>query len=100
MNMTKDEVYQLIENEVAIFAKDNQIEIDLSEGRKTRLYGASIDSMELVALVVHIEDILEKKTNKTLVLANEKAMSQRTSPFTSIGLLADYVFDLLQQEKQ
>jgi len=47
-----------------------------------------IDSITLVSLIVAIED----KTGKTI--ADDKAMSRRTSPFLSVGTLIDYVTEL------
>jgi acyl carrier protein len=94
--MTKEEVYQFVFKCIDKYANENDIVLDLSEGHKARLYGGSIDSMELVALIVNIEEAVEDFTGKSITLADEKAMSKRTSPFLSVGLLADYVYDLLQ----
>jgi acyl carrier protein len=96
--MTKEYVNQFIINCIGNYASENDIVIDLSEGQKARLYGGSLDSMELVALIVHIEEAIEEETGKCIVLASEKAMSQRTSPFASLGQLSDYIFELINQD--
>lgn len=72
--------------------------VDLKEGEKTRLFGASsvLDSIQLVTLIVMIEEGIEDEFDKSINLANEKAMSRRVSPFSTLGHLCDYVEELLK----
>ena len=60
---------------------------------------AVVDSLGIVALVVEIEQRLEAEHNLALTLASEKALSQRSSPFRTVGVLADYVCELATEEK-
>jgi acyl carrier protein len=53
--------------------------------------GAVLDSMGLVTLILEIEQRLEAEHGLTLVLADERAMSQKNSPFRSVQSLTDYV---------
>jgi len=57
----------------------------------TALFGGpdSIDSLSLVRIVAEVERVAEEKLGKRVVLADERAMSSRNSPFRSIGTLAD-----------
>jgi acyl carrier protein len=61
----------------------------------TALFGgeAGVDSLSLVRLVAAVERAAEIQFGKNIVLADEKAMSMRSSPFRTVGTLAD----LLQQ---
>lgn len=63
----------------------------------TALYGAdgNLDSMGLVSLLMDIEDRVSEKLGKDVALTDEKAMSQRNSPFKSVRTLADYMERLL-----
>jgi len=57
-----------------------------------------LNSISLVTLIVAIEQSIEDEFETSLVLADEKAMSQKNSPFLTIGSLADYIVLLLNEE--
>lgn len=84
--------------------KDINEEIEKVEleapSRETVLYGpaGNLDSLSLVSLVVDIEGRVFDSFGRAVVLADEKAMSQRSSPFRSVGALADYLAKLLEEE--
>lgn len=77
---------------------DNKI--DMSEGEQTRLFGGNgqLDSLALVSLIVNIEETIETELGVSLILADEKAMSRRTSPFSRISNLIDYIEELIIAE--
>ena len=54
-----------------------------------------IDSMSLVALIVQIEELIDDLYDESLTLASEKAMSRRTSPFSRVQYLVDYIEELI-----
>ena len=66
----------------------------------SQLYGKGgvLDSLGLVRLIAELEEEICEKTNKDITLADEKAMSQKSSPFRSVASLSDYILNLLQQE--
>jgi acyl carrier protein len=59
---------------------------------------AVVDSLGVVSLVVEIEQRLEAEHNLAVTLASEKAMSQRSSPFRTVGVLADYICEVATEE--
>jgi acyl carrier protein len=59
--------------------------------------GAVLDSMGVVSLIVDIEQRLEMDHNVSVTLANDKAMSQRSSPFRSVGVLADHIGEVIKE---
>lgn len=65
---------------------------------KTRLYGerSVLDSIGLVYIITDIEEKISEEFNKNIVLADEKAMSQKTSPFRDIETLTNYIQTLLK----
>ncbi len=67
---------------------------------ETRLIGqnAILDSLGLVSLIVEVEQHVADDLGVTLILADERAMSQKRSPFRSIGSLADYICDLVAEQ--
>ncbi|MEM1189210.1 MAG: hypothetical protein AAGI72_11830 [Pseudomonadota bacterium] len=58
----------------------------------TPLFGrdAHLDSMGLVALLLDIEDALVDQGHD-VALSDEKAMSEKNSPFRDVQTLADYI---------
>ena len=52
--------------------------------------GAAVDSLGLVRLVLTVERRLEDDFGTAVSLTDEKAMSQRHSPFRSVGALVAY----------
>ena len=62
------------------------------------LFGpGGLDSIGLVNLVVAVEQALQDEFGREFVLASEKAMSRRTSPFRSVATLTQYIQELLQE---
>ena len=62
-------------------------------GPDTVLFGAGglLDSMGLVTLVVDVEQALADRFGLRMTLADDRAMSQRSSPFRSAAALAAYI---------
>jgi acyl carrier protein len=52
---------------------------------------AIIDSIGVVSLIVDIEQRLEMDHEVSVTLANDRAMSQRSSPFRTPAVLADHI---------
>jgi acyl carrier protein len=58
---------------------------------------AVIDSLGMVSLIVEIEQALETGHDVSVTLANDRAMSERNSPFRTVGVLTDHVMTLISQ---
>jgi acyl carrier protein len=67
--------------------------IDVSRGEQAPLFGreGGLDSLGLVSFIVAVEQTLGDSLGVAVTLADERAVSQRVSPFRTIGTLADYV---------
>jgi acyl carrier protein len=52
---------------------------------------AVIDSIGVVSLIVDIEQRLEMDHQVSVTLANDRAMSQRSSPFRTPAVLTDHI---------
>lgn len=59
----------------------------------TRLLGSRsiLDSLGLVGLLIDIEEELSERIDKPVQLLDEKALSEKNSPFRTIGSLSDYL---------
>ena len=89
INVVIDSLKELIEEEQ--LKGIGEVNLD------TPLYGfnGDIDSLMLVRLLSEIEFNIEDEFDKEIVLANEKAMSQKLSPFRSVRSLSSYIEKLL-----
>lgn len=75
--------------------------INIPKDINARLFGreSELDSLGLVNLIINIEEKVNEVYNTSITIANEKAMSQKNSPFRTVETLAEYV-DLLIKEEQ
>jgi hypothetical protein len=69
--------------------------------RETHLLGANtlLDSSALVSLLVEVEQQINDAVGTEILLADDRAMSQKRSPFRNIGTLAEYVVMLLNEKR-
>lgn len=69
-------------------------------GVSTSLIGpeAVLDSLELVTLVSDLEARLEEELDVCVVLADERALSQKNSPFRTVHSLTDHICSLIEAE--
>lgn len=74
-------------------------EIEAEVNLDTWLFGTKglLDSLALVAVVVDVEESIEERYDVSLTLADEKAMSQKRSPFLTPRTLAEYAEKLLKE---
>ena len=56
-----------------------------------------VDSLTIVNLVVAIEEQIQKKMGKTVVLVDEDSMALQEHPFRTLGTLATYVEKVIQK---
>lgn len=65
----------------------------------TGLYGdGGLDSMSLVVLLAELEARIAEAYGYDIVLASERAMSRRHSPFMSVDALTEFVMELLAEK--
>lgn len=62
---------------------------------------SGLDSLKLVNLIVAVEQKIEGEFGFAIsAIANEQAMSQKTSPLRTVGTLANFVLSILMQVKK
>lgn len=93
----KDEVINIILNSLDELNQELEANIDVADGKDICLFGKNgvLDSLNLVNLIVSVEQEIEEIYGKSIILADEKAFSQRQSPFRSVETLALYIIDLI-----
>lgn len=94
----KEEVLQLIFDVIDEMNDSLPSDQQVAKDPERILFGkeGQLDSLGLVELVVAVGDEVEDRFDQTIVLADEKAISQENSPFRTINVLADYVVGLIE----
>ena len=59
--------------------------------------GGPLDSLGLVNLIVAVEQLVEDELSVSVALADERALSRRSSPFRTVGSLAGYLRERLEE---
>jgi acyl carrier protein len=88
----KGDVQALILEVVDEVREQQQMDRATVVGLDTKLFGEGglFDSMGLVTLVVAVEQAIAERLGQSVQLADEKALSQRSSPYRTVGSLAAY----------
>ncbi|AKB01867.1 hypothetical protein [Vibrio cholerae] len=79
--------------------KDENNEALVEAHAKTKLFGANgiLDSVGIVFLITELEEKISDDFDVDVTLADEKAMSQVTSPFRNVETLAKYIAQLVEE---
>jgi len=98
----QEQMFRLIMEAVLEINENLDEKLDVDAGLACKLYGdgGHLDSISLVSLIVNVEQRVEDAFDVSIILANEKAMSQKNSPFLSIESLTNYAMTLVEEEKQ
>jgi acyl carrier protein len=94
--MTRGDIQQHIFDalEMSNHARDDHEKIPI--GPETALYGKDghLDSMSLVGFLIDVEESLQDQGFR-ISLSDERAMSQKNSPFRDVPVLVDYISKLI-----
>ena len=64
----------------------------------TKLFSKNLDSMGVVLLVAELEDEIAEEYDLDIAIADERAMSQKTSPFKTTVTLIKYLELLIDEQ--
>ena len=98
--MNRKDVFALVSaalhdlNEELEYPSLNQVD------EETPIFGGedSIDSLSLVQLLVRLEKDVSDTFGAPIVLADEKAMSWRNSPYRTAGALVDFILSKMSAD--
>lgn len=94
--LTKSDVVQLLIDGVRTLLTERGNPVPTDLGESTQLIGEHVlSSLELVSVIVQVEELLQDDYGVAVTIADERAMSQKHSPFRTVGTLADYVCQLV-----
>lgn len=91
--------YRIVASAVAEIGNQTGYEALSSVAPETESLGgeAGIDSLTVVLIVAEIERVAEQEAGKPIVLADERAMSRKHSPFRTVGALTELLGERLRE---
>jgi len=97
--IVRSEAYEIVLASLREVFAQTGIDAPATLGEESVLVGtdAVVDSLGIVQLIVEIEQRVESGHGISITLASDKAMSQRNSPFRTIGVLTDHVVATAQE---
>lgn len=97
--VTKGRVVELLTEGLRTLLEERGNPVPADIGESTQLIGQHVlSSLELVSVIVQLEETLQDEHDVTITIADERAMSQKSSPFRTVGTLADYVCQLVAEQ--
>ncbi len=96
--MVREKVFSVVKEAIQDLNEELDYDTLRSLTYDTPVFGedGTIDSLSLVRLVVGLEQQIEVVFSKNILLADEKAISLRNSPFRRVGSLVDYIIEKLE----
>lgn len=95
----KKKIFEIVKN--ALLDLNEELEYDSLKNitEDTPVFGGvdSIDSLSLVRLVVVLESEISEAFDKTIALADEKVMSQKSTPFKTAGVIVNFIQSKLEE---
>ncbi|HZN35595.1 MAG TPA: hypothetical protein VFB80_17320 [Pirellulaceae bacterium] len=90
--MDRHQIEDVVVSAIRIINQGRTPEHQLAESADAALYGAGspLDSLGLVALLIEVEEGLREE-GRAISLSDERAVSQKHSPFRSVPALVDYI---------
>ena len=95
----KRDMEQLFSDVIGEFNEQMDEDTHLKMEQEEKLFGTNgkLDSIGLVNFIVLLEEHIEDFFGLEVVIADEKAMSRKASPFLTIGSLMEHIGELLEE---
>lgn len=97
--MNRDRVVRTIYEAIGRMNELREASDRIACSEETVLYGTggSLDSLNLVSLILDVEQAINDETGGQVVLADERALAMRRNPFCDIRSFADHVVARLEE---
>jgi acyl carrier protein len=100
---TKEDILQIVQKVIEqLNENEERIGCEIPKEPETRLigYNSQLDSLGLIILIVGIEQEIDTVFKIKITIADDKAMSEKHSPFKSIDSLTEYVLGLVNAKEK
>ena len=96
----KEKIFNAIIRSIEELNESSDEGLTVVNGEETKLFGrdGELDSLGLINLIVLVEENIEEDFDIIITLADEKAISQKRSPFRTVGTLKDYIYSLINED--
>ena len=94
----RDKIFEIINNAINELNEELDYDSLRNVNEETSIFGGTegIDSLSLVLLVTEVEAGIYNELDKSITLADEKAMSMHNSPYRSVGALLNFTLQRLE----
>ncbi len=101
MKVKQEDVTELVKKTVKELGEERDNKELMECHEHTQLYSpkGALDSLTLVFLISELEEAVEDQFGEIITLADERAMSQKISPFRTVNSITHYIFRLLTNDK-
>ena len=96
MTGSLDDVAKSVHRAIEVFNATEERHVPVTDETVLLGDGGAVDSLGLVRLIMTVERQVEDDLGVAVSLTDEKAMSQRNSPFRTVGALISYLAATLQ----
>ncbi len=95
MDVIKDVVFSVLE-EIGDEYNNDELKLPTED---TKLFGRNLDSFGVILMVTEVEEKVSNVLGFNISLADDRAMSQKTSPFRNVKTLLDYIEMIINEKK-
>lgn len=80
---------------------EDREDLRLDKSLDTPIHGSAsdLDSLGLINFIIGVEERLERDLGTTVMLSDDRALSQDSNPFESVASLTEYIELLLSEAK-
>ncbi len=98
MSITQEQIQDIVFRALKLLGEELESSELMHPTLDTQIYGnAAVDSLALVSFVADLEEILSSEIGVGIVLADEKMMSAKNTPFKTTKTLIEYITTLLSE---
>jgi acyl carrier protein len=95
MDVIKDVIFSVLE-EIGDEYNNDELKLPTED---TKLFGRNLDSFGVILMVTEVEEKVSNVLGFNISLADDRAMSQKTSPFRNVKTLLDYIEMIINEKK-
>ena len=93
-----EKIKTILKNAVDELNEQLENKIVYSDDLKLMGKNAALDSMDFVAFISIVEEMISDEFDKTIRIVSDKAFSREHSPFKSMATLTSFISELLEAD--
>ena len=96
-----EKILEIIYKAVGMHNQKASAEQRLGQTPDTVLFGSEgmLDSLQFVSLILSIEEMVQEELESPVAVVDDRALSRTPSPFLTLGSLAEYIGELMEEEE-